>query len=129
MSKRNHALILRNKERNSLRSLSQDQKSQIWKEITGYSGKFQISNLGNVCMVKSNFDRIGLPKSLFHKRKLNSFLVVYFNIGGKRVINFVHQLVALAFITNQNNLKHVKHMNFLIINGSVNSFGDVCQFS
>jgi hypothetical protein len=111
MSKRNHAVILRNKERNSLRSLSEDQKSQIWKEITGYSGKFQISNLGNVCMVKSNFDRIGLPQSLFHKRKLNSFLVVYFNIGGKRVIKFAHELVAKAFVANHNNLKHVKHKN------------------
>lgn len=111
MSKRNHAVILRNKERNSLRSLSEDQKSQIWKEITGYSGKFQISNLGNVCMVKSNFDRIGLPQSLFHKRKLNSFLVVYFNIGGKRVTKFVHELVAKAFVANHHNLKHVKHKN------------------
>ena len=111
MSKKNHAVILRNKERNSLRSLSKDQQSQIWKEITGYSGKFQISNQGDVCMVKSNFDRIGLPQSLFHKRKLNSFLVVYFNIGGKRVIKFVHELVAKAFVANQNNLIHVKHKN------------------
>ena len=111
MSKRNHAVILRNKERNSLRSLSEDQKSQIWKEISGYCGKFQISNLGNVCMVKSNFDRIGIPQSLHHNRKLNSLLVVYFNIGGKRVIKFVHELVAIAFVANQHNLKHVNHIN------------------
>lgn len=111
MSKKHHAVILRNKERNSLRSLSKDQQSQIWKEITGYSSKFQISNLGKVCMVKSNFDRIDLPQSLFNKRESNSFLVVYFNIGGKRVVKFVHELVAKAFVTNHNNLKHVKHKN------------------
>ena len=111
MSKRNHAVILRNKERNSLRSLSEDQKSQIWKEINGYSGKFQISNLGNVCMVKSNFDRIGLPQSLYNYRKLNSLLVVYFNIGGKRIIKFVHELAAVAFVANQHNLKRVNHIN------------------
>ena len=111
MSKKHHAVILRNKERNSLRSLSKDQKSQIWKEITGYSSKFQISNLGKVCMVKSNFDRIDLPQSLFDKRKSNSFLVVYFNISGKRVVKFVHELVAIAFIANQHNLKQVNHIN------------------
>ena len=111
MSKKHHAVILRNKERKSLRSLSEDQKAQIWKEISGYGGKFQVSNIGNVCMIKSNFDRIDLPQSLFSKRKLSSFLVVYFNIGGKRVIKFVHELVAKAFVTNQNNLVHVKHKN------------------
>lgn len=111
MSKKHHAVILRNKERNSLRSLSKDQQSQIWKEITGYSSKFQVSNLGKVCMVKSNFDRLDLPQSLFNKRESSSFLVVYFNIGGKRVVKFVHELVAKAFVTNHNNLKHVKHKN------------------
>jgi hypothetical protein len=100
MAKKHHAVILRNKEKNSLRGLSEDQKSQVWKEIIGYSSKFQVSNLGNVCMVKSNFDRIGIPQSLFFKRKQNSFLVVYFNIGGKRVVKFVHVLVATAFLSN-----------------------------
>ena len=109
--KKYHAVILRNKERNSLRGLSEDQKSQIWKEITGYGGKFQISNLGNVCMVKSNFERIGLPQSQYNNRKLNSLLIVYFNISGKRIIKFVHELVANAFVTNHNNFKHIKHKN------------------
>ncbi len=111
MAKKHHAVILRNKERNSLRGLSKDQRSLIWKEIIGYSSKFQVSNLGDVCMVRSNFDRIGLPQTLFLKRKQNSFLVVYFNIGGKRVVKFVHVLVATAFLPNPHNQKNVNHIN------------------
>jgi len=111
MSKKNHAVILRNKERNSLKSLTKDQQSQLWKEVTGYSSKFQISNFGKVCIVKSNFDRLEIPQKPLDKRKPNSLLIVNFNICGNRVDKFVHELVAIAFVANPFNLKNVNHIN------------------
>ena len=83
---------------------------EIWKDIIGYEGLYQVSNLGNV----KSLDRID---SIGHIRKgkiLDSSLVrdyyrVCLSKNGERIVHMIHRLVAEAFIPNPDNLNCVNH--------------------
>lgn len=85
---------------------------EIWKDIEGYEGCYQVSNLGNV----RSLDRIignALRKGKILKELKNKdgYLVVGLHKDGKRKKFFMHRLVAQAFIPNPDNKKEVNHMN------------------
>jgi len=92
-------------------------KKEIWKDIPGYEGFYQISNLGKVRSlnryVKSKNNSIKLLKS--KRMTISIYDVGYEYIclskKGKRIKHKIHRLVALAFIPNPNNKPEVNHIN------------------
>ena len=75
---------------------------EIWKDINGFEGKYQVSNLGNV----RSFCRGD------HLLRLNGgkkYIQVILCNNGKIYGRLVHRLVAEAFIPNPNNLPCVNH--------------------
>ena len=79
---------------------------EIYKDVVGYEGIYQVSNLGNV-------------KSL-HKKSLNGFVLKpkkshgYCRVGlfdKKHKYFMIHRLVALAFIPNPNDYPFINHIN------------------
>lgn len=90
---------------------------EVWKDIVGYEGLYQVSNLGRVksCEKMISHFRGGLRKLKEKERKLvfdsDGYLVVDLYKNGKGKMNKVHRLVALAFIQNTENKKCVNHKN------------------
>ena len=84
---------------------------EVWKDIKGYEGMYQVSNFGRV----KSFDRydkhgaLWLGKILSNKPKKTGYVNVKFSVDGKRSVKLVHRLVAEAFIPNIENKPEVNH--------------------
>lgn len=89
--------------------------TEVWKDIAGFEGKYQVSNFGNV-------------KRIAHRvcRKNNRYLTLkekivkqHYDYHGYKKVHlwkdntdkpfFVHRLVAFAFIDNPNNYPQINH--------------------
>ena len=82
---------------------------EIWKEIEGANGMYQVSNLGNV----KSFTRIKKGGLLKPGRYSNGYLFVHFakdtDKKGERHSYLIHRLVAQAFLPNPDGLPQVNH--------------------
>ena len=87
---------------------------EIWKDITGYEGRYQISNLGKVrslvrdILLKPALDSKGYPQ------------VRLYNEGQGKSYR-VHKLVADHFIPNLDNKAQVNHIDENKLNNNVNN--------
>lgn len=75
-----------------------------YRDIKGYEGLYQVSNLGNVKSLKFGKEKILIPT-----KKSCGYLIVGLFKQGKRKFCLVHRLVAEAFIENTNKLPQVNH--------------------
>ena len=76
--------------------------SEIWKDVVGFEGKYQVSNLGNV----KSFLR---GEHLLRLNGGRKYIQVVLCKDGKTYARLVHRLVAEAFIPNPHNLSCVNH--------------------
>ncbi len=85
---------------------------EIWKDINGYEGYYQISNQGNVRSV-DRFDGVHDRKGTIirHGLKQNGYLQVGLRKHGTRKWFGVHRLVAIHFIKNPDNKPQVNHID------------------
>lgn len=90
----------------------------IWKDIPGFEGKYQASNLGDIRslerITKTDFyNRIHRTKSRILKHNITKYgyhqVVLYKNNIRNRYS--VHRLISLTFIENPNNLPCVNHID------------------
>lgn len=81
---------------------------EIWKDIPGYEGKYQVSNKGRVKSL--NFNRTGKEAILKAKNHVGYPRVILWK-GGKRHEICVHRLVAEAFLPNPDNKQFVNHID------------------
>ena len=95
-----------------------DEASEIWKDIKGYEGFYQVSNLGRVKSVRRevNYCIDGLKakreeKFLTLEMSNCGYLRVRLSINGESKKYSVHRLVATSFIPNSLNLSCVNHKN------------------
>ena len=79
---------------------------EIWKDIKGYEGLYQVSNMGNVRSLMYNKHKILKP----HKTE-NGYLQVFLYKDKKRSVFLLHRIVAKAFLPNNNNLPQLNHIN------------------
>lgn len=78
---------------------------EIWKDIEGYEGKYQVSNYGNVKSL--NYYRTGKERLLKPILKPTGYLCV--GLCKPLKMYLIHRLVAKAFIHNPDNLPQVNH--------------------
>lgn len=79
---------------------------EIWKDIDGYNGEYQISNLGRVKSFKSENSRI-----LKQKTNNKGYKWVALSLNGIQENVLIHRLVAKHFLDNHNGYKVVNHID------------------
>ena len=90
---------------------------EIWKDIKGFEGLYQVSNTGIVRGVDRLVNTVNSSKRTVHgktiKQTLNKYgyWVVGLSNQGKHKLTTVHRLVASAFIPNPDKLETVNHIN------------------
>ena len=87
---------------------------EIWKDIEGYEGLYQVSNLGRVRSLARYVPKKNKTSMYVRERILKSFInkgYEYVTLSNEaKESNFkVHRLVASAFLSNPTNLPDVNH--------------------
>lgn len=77
--------------------------NEIWKDIDGYNGAYQVSNLGRVRHIQTNI----LKADYRPTRKEYAYAQARISIRGKHYS--IHRLVAQTFIPNPKKLPQVNH--------------------
>lgn len=86
---------------------------EIWKDVPGYIGLYQVSNIGRVRSLPHTVRCYGGKRTSPGRiRKLvdyRGYKRVHLSRGAERHIPFVHRLVAEAFVPNPDNLPIINH--------------------
>lgn len=119
---------------------------EIWKDIPGYEGYYQVSNKGSVRSIERTIlqvfrgkmsSRVMKEKTLNIKVLSNGYLAATLSMNGKRKTYRVNRLVAITFIDNPNGYRVVNHKDENKLNNNVdnlewcthkynNTFGQGC---
>lgn len=87
---------------------------EIWKDVVGYDGLYQISNLGNIYSLRKN-------KILKPLENRYGYLIVNLYIGGKMKTHSIHRLVLLSFDGVDKSDLFVDHVDRNIKNNSLSN--------
>ena len=80
---------------------------EIWRNIEDYEGVYQVSNLGRVKSLHRGKEMILKPMH----RNCDKYLRISLHKNGKVKYEYLHRLVAKAFIKNPYNFPEVNHLN------------------
>lgn len=84
------------------------EEQESWKDIEGYEGLYQVSNMGNIRSL--NYHKIkGNIKNLTPMLNNGYHRVGLYDKNRKFHLFYVHRLVALAFIPNPNQSRCINH--------------------
>lgn len=102
---------------------------EIWKDIKGYEGLYQVSNLGNV----KSMDRFvaqnnngKMVNTLYKgkqlkKHKNNKYLNVHLSKNGIGEWKLIHRLVAEAFLEKENDKNIINHIDNNTTNNNIDN--------
>ena len=83
---------------------------EVWKDVVGYEGSYQVSNLGRVKSIDRNIKGQHFPEKIMKQQENRyGYKTVSLSKKGKHTRAFVARLVAIAFIPNPDNLPCVGH--------------------
>lgn len=106
---------------------------EIWKDIIGYEGLYQISNKGRVKSLKKWCGNKHLSKWIKEESILkptdngNGYLIIGLRNQTKRKNFYIHRLVASYFLDNPENKKCINHKDFNKQNNDVDNLEWISQ--
>lgn len=87
-----------------------NKRNEIWAEIKGYEGLYQVSNYGRVRSL--NYNRTGGVREIATQlNKATGYIYCCLSKDGKQKCSIVHRLVAEAFLPNPNGYEQIDHRN------------------
>lgn len=107
-------------------------EQEIWKDVVGFEGKYQISNYGRIKRLTYAIIRSNGKKQTWKEKILNPTKDAsgYYGIrsctknnikNGTMITLRIHRLVAEAFIPNPNNYNHINHIDGNKLNNRVDN--------
>ena len=102
----------------------EDIEGEIWKDIEGFDGYYQISSFGRVkSLSRLVLNGFGYRMTTIKIRKLkvnrNKYIEVGIKFNNKFIQFSIHRLVALHYIDNTNNKSEVNHIDSNRLNNNV----------
>ena len=86
-----------------------------WRDIPGYEGWYQVSNLGRVRSMRR------ISPSIMSPSTYNGYHRVNLSNGGKYTTIHIHRLVAMVFLPNPYNYPQVNHLDGNRQNNNINN--------
>lgn len=93
--------------------------AEIWKDVIGYEGLYQVSSLGQIKSL--SYSGGSKERILKQYTRPDGYLSVALTKDGKHMTKTVHRLVATAFLPNPNNLEMINHKDEVRSNNSVDN--------
>ena len=93
-------------------------ENEIWKDISGYEGLYQVSNFGNVRVLDRFYVVNNRKAHLVPGRVLkkidngNGYDYITLHKDGRRKNHYVHRLVAMAFLEMIPGKEYVNHIDY-----------------
>lgn len=94
------------------------EEKEIWKDIVGFEGLYEVSNMGRVKSLKRTVWNSGkgcyktvAERILKPGKNSNGYLQVQLYKDGKKKMDRIHRLVATAFCENPHGFKEVNHID------------------
>lgn len=101
---------------------------EIWKDVIGYEGLYQISSLGNiktydkkVWNVSANKFSIFKSKVLKQKTTFSGYKRIGLVKNKKQKFYFIHRILAFAFIENTFNKPFINHIDGIKTNNTISN--------
>lgn len=102
---------------------------EIWKDVKGFEGIYQVSNLGNIKTLQRNIYRKGTdrlhyiqPEKILNPPLLPiGYKYMSMHNGGQKKVKSIHSLVAEAFIPNPENKRTINHKDGNKLNNRVDN--------
>lgn len=90
---------------------------EIWKDIKGYEGYYQVSNMGNVKSLERTVTKsdgvvqIRKERIMSKRESTDGYYIAKLNVNNNSKSIAIHRLVAQHFIPNPDNLPEVNHID------------------
>ena len=99
-------------------------QKEIWKDVLGYEGLYQVSSLGRVKSLKFNKEKI--LKLRVNKKR---YFEVVLYIKGKSKVFKVHRLIAMSFLNYKNNQNKlvIDHINNNQLDNNIDNLQIITQ--
>lgn len=93
-------------------------EEEIWKDVVGYEGWYQVSNLGRIKVMErrvlNTLNNLNVRKEKILTptySNTSKYYTVGLNVNHTRKTKLIHRLIAEAFIPNPENKPEVNHIN------------------
>ena len=85
---------------------------EIWKDIEGYEGLYQVSNFGKVRSL-DRYDSRGrwIKGCILEPTNCKGYLQIVLFLNGKKSYYYIHRIVAEAFLPNPDNKPEIDHIS------------------